>query len=306
MQASPRTWDAGRRGEGLSFDVFRSQALAWPELLADVRLLESSGAGTLWVLDHFAWPARPDWGILEAWTGLAALAAATDRIRLGTAVTDAALRHPAMLAKQVATVDAISGGRVELGIGAGYYEEELGWLAIPFLAPAGRAARLREAVEIVDGLFREDRLTYEGRYWSVHDAPLVPAPVQRPRPPLVVAANGRKGIRLAAERADGWLSLGERDEDAQDALAALRERNERAGEDCVAIGRDPATLGRLYYVGWADERPFASAEALREFLGRYHEAGAERLIFVFAGAASDGRFLTRDSLDAFAGEILAG
>jgi probable F420-dependent oxidoreductase len=286
------------------FDVFRSQGVPWPEFLADVRLLHAAGAHTVWVLDHYAWLERPDWDVYEAWTLLAALAVATDGIRLGTAVTDVALRHPAMLAKQVATVDALSGGRVELGVGAGYYEEELSWLGIPFLTPGGRAARLREAVEIVDGLFRQDRLSYDGEYWRVHDAPLVPAPAQRPRPPLVVAANGPKGIRLAAERADGWLSLGDRDVPDEQALAALRERNDRLGVACAELGRDPATIGRLYYVGWATERPFASPEALRDFLGRYREAGAERLIFVFTRDAAGGRFLTREALEAFAGEIL--
>lgn len=290
----------------MRFDVFRGQGLAWPQFLADVRLLEQAGAGTVWVADHYGWPPRPDWGLLEAWTALAGLAASTERIRLATAVTDASLRHPAILAKQVATVDAISGGRVELGIGAGYWEEEVGWLGIPFLTPAGRAGRLREAVEIVDGLLRGPRLSYEGEHWQLRDAPLVPRPVQEPRPPLLVAANGRKGLRLAAERGDGSLSLADDGATQEQALARLRERNAFLDECCAELGRDPSTLQRAYFTGWSeDERPFASAEALHDFVGRYREAGAERLLFLFTLESPEGRSLTRGTLDAFAGEILA-
>jgi alkanesulfonate monooxygenase SsuD/methylene tetrahydromethanopterin reductase-like flavin-dependent oxidoreductase (luciferase family) len=103
------------------FDLFRGQVLGWPDFVQDVRFVESTGAGTCWVLDHYVYPPAPEAQALEAWTTLAGLAAVTERIRLGTAVTDAALRHPAMLAKQVATVDQISGGRVEVAIGAGHF-----------------------------------------------------------------------------------------------------------------------------------------------------------------------------------------
>jgi alkanesulfonate monooxygenase SsuD/methylene tetrahydromethanopterin reductase-like flavin-dependent oxidoreductase (luciferase family) len=101
------------------FDLFRGQVLGWPDFVEDVRFIESTGAGTCWVLDHYVYPPAPEAQALEAWTTLASLAAVTEGIRLGTAVSDAALRHPAMLAKQVATVEQISGGRVEVAFGAG-------------------------------------------------------------------------------------------------------------------------------------------------------------------------------------------
>ena len=289
------------------FDVFRAQSLPWEAFLDDVRDLEAAGAGTVWVADHYGWPPTPDWEFLEGWTALAALAAATERIRLGTAVTDVALRHPAMLAKQVASVDCVSGGRVELAMGAGYWEEEMGWLGIPFLTPGGRAARLREAVEIVDGLLRGEPLTYEGEHWQVNDAPLGPRPVQQPRPPLLVAANGRKGLRLAAERGDASLSLGEDEQPADEALAALRDRNAFLDEACAELGRDPSTLDRAYFTGWADERPFASPDAFVDFVGRYREAGVRRFIFLFGREPREGQFLTRDTLETFLEElVLAG
>src|SRR5262249_40061470 len=158
----------------------------------------------------------------ESWTTLAALAASVEDVRLGTAVTDVALRNPAMLAKQIATVDRISGGRVEVAIGAGYWERELESIGVPFLSPRGRADRLREGVEIVDGLLRELHLSYKGVHFHLDDATLVPEPVQRPRPPLLVAANGRLGLRLAAERADGSMSLGDSGSMMEESITALR------------------------------------------------------------------------------------
>lgn len=287
------------------FDVMRFQAVPWEQLLAEARELEDAGAGTLWLADHYGWPPRPETQLLEPWTTLAALAASTG-LRLGTAVTDVALRHPALLAKQVATVDRISGGRVELAVGAGYWEEELGWLGIPFLTAGGRLARLREGVEIVAALFASERATYEGEHWRVEDAPLVPRPVQDPRPPLLVAANGPKGLRLAAERGDASLTLGESGAGEDESLRALAERNELLDRYCEELGRDPRSLGRAYFVGWASERPFASRGALEDFLGRYRSAGAERLLFSFtAGDADGGRLLTREALDAFAADVLA-
>ena len=108
-----------------TFDMFVFQDTPWQQLVDDVRYLGSAGAGTIWIADHYMWPPTPEVPVLESWTTLAALAASTERIRLGTAVTDIALRNPAMLAKQIATVDRISGGRVEVAIGAGYWEREL-------------------------------------------------------------------------------------------------------------------------------------------------------------------------------------
>jgi alkanesulfonate monooxygenase SsuD/methylene tetrahydromethanopterin reductase-like flavin-dependent oxidoreductase (luciferase family) len=288
------------------FDLFRGQVLGWPDFVEDVRFVESTRAGTCWVLDHYVYPPAPEAQALEAWTSLAGLAAVTERIRLGTAVTDAALRHPAMLAKQVATVDQISGGRVEVAIGAGHFKEELESLGISFLTPSGRVERLREAVEIVDGLLRDRRLSYEGEHWSVDDATLVPKPVQEPRPPLLVAANGRRGLRLAAERGDASLTLGaDRETTTEQAIVSLRARNQLLDEHCADLGRDPASLERAYFFGWAIEQPFKSAESLRDYIGRYEDAGTERFVFSFGRRSPDGAALTRQTWESFAGDILA-
>lgn len=289
----------------MRFDLFRNQAVPWPDFVDDARFIETTGAGTCWVLDHHFYPPAPDAQVLDSWTALAALAAVTERIRLGTMVTDAALRHPAVLAKQIATVDRISNGRVDAAIGAGHFQEELESLGISFLTPRGRVDRLREAVEIVDGLLRDRRLTYEGSHWSVRDTRLVPDPVQEPRPPLLVAANGRRGLRLAAERADTSVTLGDDRETAtEQAVVSLRARNDLLDEHCLELGRDPASIERAYFVGWAMERPFESAESLHDYLGRYQEAGTERFVFSFARQSPDGVAVTRETWESFAGDIL--
>lgn len=289
----------------MRFDLFRGQGIPWPDFVEDVRFIEATGAGTCWVLDHYVYPPSPDAQILDSWTTLGGLAAVTGRIRLGTMVTDAALRHPAMLAKQIATTDQISNGRVDAAIGAGHFREELESLGISFLTARGRSERLREAVEIADGLLRDRRLTYEGEHWSVRDAALVPAPLQEPRPPLFVAANGKRGLRLAAERADGSVTLGDdRETTTELAAVSLRARNDLLDELCAELGRDAASLERAYFFGWALERPFESAESLHDYLGRYGEAGTGRFVFSFSRRSPNGTAVTRDTWQAFAGEIL--
>jgi alkanesulfonate monooxygenase SsuD/methylene tetrahydromethanopterin reductase-like flavin-dependent oxidoreductase (luciferase family) len=291
----------------MGFDLFRGQGVPWPDFVEDVRFIETTGAGTCWLLDHYVYPPAPEAQLLDSWTALGGLAAVTERIRLGTMVTDAALRHPAVLAKQIATVDRISNGRVDVTIGAGHFQEELESLGISFLTPRGRVERLREAVEIVDELLRVRRLTYDGTYWNLHEATLVPAPVQEPRPPLLVAANGKRGLHLAAERADTSVTLGDdRETTSEEAVVSLRDRNDLLNEHCVELGRDPTSLERAYFFGWAIERPFGSAESLHDYLGRYHEAGTDRFVFSFARRSPDGMALTPETWDSFAGEILTG
>jgi alkanesulfonate monooxygenase SsuD/methylene tetrahydromethanopterin reductase-like flavin-dependent oxidoreductase (luciferase family) len=290
----------------MRFDLFRGQGTPWPDFVEDVRFIETTGAGTCWVLDHYVYPPSPEAQILDSWTTLGGLAAMTERIRLGTMVTDAALRHPALLAKQIATVDHISNGRVDVTIGAGHFQEELESLGISFLTPRGRFERLREAVEIVDGLLPDRRLSYEGEHWCLRDATLVPTPIQEPRPPLFVAANGKRGLRLAAERADTSVTLGDdRETTTEQAVASPRARNDLLDELCADLGRDPASLERAYFFGWAIERPFESAERLRDYLGRYGEAGIERFVFSFAQQSPNGMAVTRETWESFAGEILA-
>jgi alkanesulfonate monooxygenase SsuD/methylene tetrahydromethanopterin reductase-like flavin-dependent oxidoreductase (luciferase family) len=222
-----------------------------------------------------------------------------------------ATRHPALLAKQAATVDCISGGRLDLGLGSGYFEREHAWLGVPFLTPGGRVERLREAVEVIDRLLRDRHLSYHGRFYHLDDAPLVPPPVQQPRPPLIIAGMGKKALRVVAAHADTWVWEGGGLEGVEHPLAEIRARNLLLDEYCDSIGRAPGTLERAYYAGWAKgEAPFLSRNAFQEFIAQYQEAGVQRFIFswniagIYEQAAAAGSVLGRRALEAFVAQAM--
>jgi alkanesulfonate monooxygenase SsuD/methylene tetrahydromethanopterin reductase-like flavin-dependent oxidoreductase (luciferase family) len=238
-------------GSGVGFDMQVLQEVSWPVLLEEVRYLEGLGLGTVWLAARYAWPPRPGAPVLEAWTALAALATRTMHGRLGMLVSNVAVRHPSLLAEQAATVDHISGGRLELGLGSAYFGREHAFLGIPHLAPGGRIQRLREAVQVIDTLLRVRHLSYHGQFYHLDDAPLMPPPVQQPRAPLTIAAVGRKALWVVAEYADTWVWEGGGLEAVEQPLEGIRARNRLLDEYCEAMGRDPRTLERAYYAGWA-------------------------------------------------------
>jgi F420-dependent oxidoreductase-like protein len=256
----------------LGFGICTDQNQPWDVLRDNWRWYEDLGFDSVWDCDHFQQPSRPHGPYYEGWTLLAALAARTERIRVGVLVSCNTFRHPALLAKEAMTVDHVSNGRVELGIGAGWYAPEHEAFGISFPEPAELVARYREAVEVIDLLLRQDVTTYEGRYYQVHDAPFRPRPIQQPRPPLTLGAHGRKMLRIVAEHADRWNSHGSVDE--------MRERNQILDEHCADIGRDPATILRSLY-GWAKllpTDPWASVEAFQDVIGQYRDAGINEFI----------------------------
>jgi F420-dependent oxidoreductase-like protein len=256
----------------LQFGLCTDQNLTWDETLQRWQYFEELGFDSVWDCDHFQQPSRPNGPYFEGWSLLAGLAAQTSKIRIGVLVTSNTFRHPALLAKQAVTVDHISNGRLELGIGAGWFVPEHEAFGIPFPEPAELVARFREAVQIVDLLLRQDVTTFEGTYYQIKDAPFRPAPVQKPRPPLTLGAHRSKMLRVVAEYADRWNSHGSVDE--------LRERNAILDEHCLAIGRDPSSIIRSLY-GWAalmPADPWESVDAFHEVVGRYREAGINEFI----------------------------
>ena len=302
-------------GKRVRFDMFAWQVVPWSVLLDDAHYLETVGIGTLWLGDAYAMPPAHDGPVLEAWTTLAALAAQTTRVRLGTLISNVALRHPAMLAKQVATVDCISAGRLDLGLGPGEDSPEAASaLGLPSLTPGARIDRLREAVEVIDRLLRDHRLSYHGAYYQLENAPLVPAPVQRPRPPLIIAAEGKRALRVAAQHADVWVTIPTGRGTREEAVRSVSERTRLLDEYCSALGRDPSTIERACIIGWGGpEAPFASAEALRDCVGRYREAGIQRFVFCFGSAATPVPYKewvaarawgSPEVLDAFAAQVM--
>lgn len=259
-------------GGALRFGIVRNQNIAWPEMLRHYRMFEALGFDSVWHADHFQRPSLPDAPFLEGWTLLAALAALTERVRLGILVTSNTFRQPPLVAKMAATVDHVSGGRLELGLGTGWYEPEHRRFGVPFPAPRELVDRFGEAVELIDRLLTQDVTTWRGAYYAVEEAPFRPGPVQRPRPPLTLGAHGPRMLAIVARFADRWNSYGTPEE--------IRERNERLDEACAAIGRDPRAITRSLY-GWTlklGADPWQSAEAFAEIVGRYREVGIEEFL----------------------------
>jgi alkanesulfonate monooxygenase SsuD/methylene tetrahydromethanopterin reductase-like flavin-dependent oxidoreductase (luciferase family) len=230
----------------LRFQVIALPNAPWDEVLRRVKLVEDLGFDLVTTADHFVDWNNPSVPWLEAWTVLAAAARETTRIRLATYVSQIPLRHPAMLARQALTVDHISGGRLEVGLGTGLtIDPAYAMLGIPNWEPKERVARFREYVEIVDRLLSDEKSSYEGRYYRIKDAVMNPRPLQRPRPPIVIAALGPAMLKHAARHADNWNSLSFADSFAKQ-LAETAERIARVDDACAAIGRDPSSLRRSY------------------------------------------------------------
>jgi F420-dependent oxidoreductase-like protein len=199
---------------------------------------EDSGFESLWVMDHFyqlpalGGPTQP---MLESYTLLGGLAARTSRIRLGTMVTGVTYRNPALLAKIVTTLDVISAGRAMLGIGAAWYDVEHEGLGVEFPPVGERMDRLEEAVQICRSMFRDEVTTFEGRYYSVHEATNLPRPVQPGGPPILIGGGGEKRtLRLVAKYADYCNIVGD--------VAGIRHKIAVLHEHCEAVGRDPASI----------------------------------------------------------------
>ena len=258
--------------QALRFGICTDQNLPWPTLVERWRLLEEMSFDSLWDCDHLIQPSRPAGPYLEAWTLLAGLAAVTSRARVGVLVSSNTFRHPALLAKEAITVDHISNGRLDLGIGAGWYVPEHEKFGIDFPETRELVGRFREAVEMIDLLLRQEITSFDGRYFHLDEAPTRPGPVQRPRPPLVIGAKGPRMLEIVARYADTWNSSGTVEE--------LAERNRILNEKCAAIGRDPEEITRSLY-GWAaimPDDPWESVEAFQDVIGRYAEVGINEFI----------------------------
>lgn len=256
----------------LRFGLCTDQNMTWDKTVKRWQLFERLGFDSAWDCDHFVQPSRPDGPYLESWTLLAALAARTERIRIGVLVSCNTFRHPALLAKQAVTVDHVSGGRLELGLGAGWYEPEHRMYGLDFPGPRELVDRFEEAVQVVDSLLRNEFTTHEGSHFRLRDAAFRPGPVQRPRPPLTLGAHGPRMLKIVARYADAWNSHGTADE--------IRSRNAILDEACAETGRDPGSLVRslYYWVPRSADDPWSSTDAFVDVVGRYRECGVEEFI----------------------------
>ncbi|MDQ3778992.1 MAG: LLM class flavin-dependent oxidoreductase [Chloroflexota bacterium] len=254
------------------FGIVRNQNIAWESLRRHWRVFEELGFDSLWHADHYQRPSVPDDPFLEGWTLLAAMANATSRIRLGILVTSNTFRNPALVAKQAVTVDHISAGRLELGLGTGWFEPEHAHYGVPFPPPGELVGRFREAVTLVDRLLRENQVTFAGEYYRLDGALFQPPAVQQPRPPLTLGAHGPKMLAIVAQFADRWNSYGTVEE--------IWDRNAMLDELCVKAGRDPGSIIRSLY-GWTlklGADPWESPAAFAEIVGHYRDAGINEFL----------------------------
>jgi alkanesulfonate monooxygenase SsuD/methylene tetrahydromethanopterin reductase-like flavin-dependent oxidoreductase (luciferase family) len=229
----------------LRFHVLLLPNIGWEELRARALRLEELGIEVAALADHVVDWANPTTPWFETWTVLPALAEATRTIRLSTVVSQIPLRNPAMLTRQVFTLDHISNGRIELGLGTGLTTDPASaMIGVPNWEPAERVERFGEYVELIGRLFADEVITYEGRYYRV-DGAARHMSVQRPHPPILVAALGPRMMRLAAQHADIWNSLSFLPT-FDEQLAETRARCEAIDAACDAIGREPSTLRRSY------------------------------------------------------------
>lgn len=209
------------------------------ELRAVWRVADEAGFDHVWNFDHFA-PIRGELtgDILEAWSLLGAMAEATSRVRIGCMVTGNTYRHPGVLAKTAVTVDHLSGGRLEFGLGAAWAEVEHTMLGLEFGTVGERTARLEEACRIVKALWTEDRVDFAGEHYRLEDAVASPKPVQEPYPPIWIGGTGeRKTLRVVAEHADVWNCFELEVEEAQRLQGVLDSH-------CAAVGRDRSAVRR--------------------------------------------------------------
>ena len=248
------------------------QAITIEELRACWRIAEDAGFDHLWDFDHLAsiGSAGPDRPVYEGWALQAAMAEATKRVRIGCMVTGNTYRHPVVLAKLAVTVDHLSGGRLELGIGAAWAEIEHQMYGIEGLDH--RVGRLSESLQIIKSLFTQARTNFEGRYYHLTDAIANPKPIQKPHPPIWIGASGETTLRLTARHADVWnISGGD--------PAAVKELVAKFNEICGSVGRDPSEVRRSLQYGW-DGKDRAQ---LLELSGQYLELGVtEQVLYLRA------------------------
>jgi F420-dependent oxidoreductase-like protein len=279
---------------------------AWARTIAVAQQAERIGAESIWLFDHFHTVPRPtDEITFESFTSLSALAALTRRVRLGHIVICNGFRNPALTAKMAATLDVISGGRFELGIGAGWKRDE--WLAYGYGFPDTpvRLAMLHDALEVVSRMLEPGRTTHathDGEHHSVRDARNVPKPIQPDGMPIMVGGNGPNVTwRLAARYADELNVDGFSPDEVREALPTIRAR-------CEEIGRDPASLAVSVHVWQQTPEWRAAGTARRDLLRDYADAGVSRVIGLLQASADSDDALEELAADAAAAgvELSAG
>jgi alkanesulfonate monooxygenase SsuD/methylene tetrahydromethanopterin reductase-like flavin-dependent oxidoreductase (luciferase family) len=244
----------------------------WSDLVARWRRLEDGGLDSIWSCDHFTNPHHPGQPWFEATTSLAGLAAATSRVRIGLLVGAIVSRSPVLFAKEAQTIDHLSGGRLEIGLGAGGAPTDQPMWGVEEWTPRERVERFAEYVELVDRLARDDDVTYDGSWYRTAGAITAPGFVQRPRPPIVLAAHSPATLRVAARHADTWNTYGPTLEDA-------RATSARLDDLCGEIGRDPREIRRAVLIGLMEGTAWTSAAHFSDVVHQWFDAGFTEVVF---------------------------
>ncbi len=286
----------------------------WSAMLDVARRIEAAGYESAWVYDHFHTVPEPTQEpTYECWTLMAALAVTTETVRLGQMCTCNSYRPPAYLAKVASSIDAISGGRLDFAIGAGWYEHEYLAYGYPFPKGSVRIGQLAEAVKVIKAMWTQDEAHFEGKYYRVDGAINRPRPLQKPHPPLWIAGGGEKlTLRLVAEEADysNWGGT----------VETFKRKSQILDAHCEAVGRDPAEITRTLIVQSLVDPDEAAldravsqipefrtgslsvhgpAEKIIDHLGKYGEAGCEFFTVYFPDA------VWGDSIERFAAEVIS-
>jgi probable F420-dependent oxidoreductase len=266
----------------VKFSLWPNNDRAPADLLEQARVAEDTGWYGVWLADHYmpntgdTTPARGD--SYECWALIPALAAVTERVRIGTLVSPTSVHHPALLAKRASTVDQLSGGRMVLGLGAGWQINEHHAYGIELEPPGKRVSRFEESIQIVRSMLSEESTTFHGAYYDITDAPCDPKPVQSPMP-LLVGTRSPRMLRITARHADEWNTWGSPEQAAVHRAALI--------ETCNKVGRDPATVwtsaNALVDLDGSAPTPgraalYGSAQQLVDQFGRYAELGFDEFI----------------------------
>ncbi|HEX4361832.1 MAG TPA: LLM class flavin-dependent oxidoreductase [Pseudonocardia sp.] len=250
-------------------------AATWSEAQQWAGIAEDVGFDGLWTGDNMRNPRDPAVPVHDGLTLLAAWAATTSRIRVGALIANAVFRRPTVLAKQAITLDHVSGGRFDLGIGSGLWPTDHNMSGVPWWEPGERAERLAEFVAVVDRLLAGDIRDHAGPHYPYSDAATTPGPIQ-PRIPLVIAANGAKALTVAAEHGDAWVTFPGAATEDEFGAATVR----RAGtldRLCREHDRDPATLRRIL-LAYGAITPWSSADGFARMVDRYRALGFDEIV----------------------------
>ena len=246
----------------------------YPELERFWRSADDLGFAAVWDYDHFYGLVDNPTPTLEGWTTLAAMAVVVRRARVGCMVSGVTYRNPAVLAKMAVTVDHISGGRLEFGLGAGWHEAEHRGYGIAFPGPGARVAMVDEALTVIRRLWTEDSVTFEGRFFTLVDALCEPKPVQRPHPPIVVGGSQPKMLRVIARHADEWNMPSHEGPQVWGAASV------RLDEACAEVGRDPAAVLRSVQLFLHPREPDQVDRQLA-LLPHYRDLGCQHVVLSF-------------------------